>query len=441
MRRSPRVFFFPVLVACAVGIVLLSTPGILEAAEEYGFDVDEFEKKNLELGGYAELKWEHSDLNQDSAFYFLNYYRSPRSTLDRYSSTLQLDGSYSRGQASLNWRAQAMARQDDIGWYDRADIFEAYGSIKPAPSVTFDAGKRVFKWGKGYAWNPVAFIDRPKDPNNPEEALEGFIGADFDLIRSFSGPLRTMALTGVIVPVWQDVNEDFGARNNINLAAKLYLLYLDTDLDLLFYTGNSRSTRYGFSFSRNLATNLEIHGEIAHVPGQQQKILEPDGSVAARTVSDTSYLLGLRYLTENDVTTIVEYYHNGDGYTEEELHRFLQTAVDGYEQYLISENDLLLQKAAGLNESGYGKPQPGRNYLYTRASIKEPFDILYFTPSLTAIINLDDKSYSLSPELLYTGITNVELRLKFFWLNGDYFSEYGEKPNQNRVEMRLRYFF
>ena len=440
MKRSPRAFFFLFLAACAVGIVLPPLD-ILEAAEEYGFDVDEFEKKNLESGGYAELKWEHSDLNQDSAFYFLNYYRSSRSTLDRYSSTLQLDGSYSRGQASLNWRAQAMARQDDIGWYDNADILEAYGSVKPAPPVTFDAGKRVFKWGKGYAWNPVAFIDRPKDPNNPEEALEGFIGADFDLIRSFSGPLRTVALTGVVLPVWQGVNEDFGEQDNVNLAAKLYLLYLDTDLDLLFYTGNSRSTRYGFSFSRNLATNFEIHGEIAHVPEQKQKILETDGAVAARTISDTSYLLGLRYLTENDVTTIVEYYHNGDGYTEEELHRFLQTAVDGYDQYLISENDLLLQKAAGLNESGYGKPQPGRNYLYTRASIKEPFDILYFIPSLTAIINLDDNSYSLSPELLYTGITNVELRLKFFWLNGDHFSEYGEKPNRNRVEMRLRYFF
>jgi hypothetical protein len=33
-----------------------------------------------------------------------------------------------------------------------------------------DAGKKVVKWGKGYAWNPVAFVDRPKNPEDPEEA-------------------------------------------------------------------------------------------------------------------------------------------------------------------------------------------------------------------------------------------------------------------------------
>ena len=356
-------------------------------------------------------------------------------------ATLQLYGSYSRGKASLNWLAQAVARQDDICWYDNADVFEAYGSFKPTPAVSFDAGKKVFKWGKGYAWNPVAFIDRPKDPNNTEEALEGFIGADLELIKSFAGPLQTMALTGVALPVWEGVNEGFGEQNHVNLAAKLYLLYLDTDLDLLLYSGNSRSTRYGFSFSRNLATNFELHGEIAHVPEQPQKVLEADGAIATRTVSDTRYLLGFRYLTETEITTIVEYYHNGDGYTEEELRRFMQTAADGYEQYLATDSDLLLQKAASLNEGAYGRPQPGRDYLYARAAMKEPFELLYFTPSLTAIVNLNDASFSLSPEAAYSGITNIELRLKFTWVNGGHLSEYGEKAARSRTELRLRYFF
>jgi hypothetical protein len=53
-----------------------------------------------------------------------------------------------------------------------------------------------------------------------------------------------------------------------------------------------------------------------------------------------------------------------------------------------------------------------RDYLYLRISQKEPFDILYFTPSITWIYNVNDESYSLAPELLYTGITNFELRLK-----------------------------
>lgn len=70
-----------------------------------------------------------------------------------------------------------------------------------------------------------------------------------------------------------------------------------------------------------------------------------------------------------------------------------------------------------------------RNYIYARISQKEPFDILHFTPSVTAIINSDDKSYSFTPELLYTGITNLELRFRFYALNGDTQTEFGEKQN------------
>jgi hypothetical protein len=82
-----------------------------------------------------------------------------------------------------------------------------------------------------------------------------------------------------------------------------------------------------------------------------------------------------------------------------------------------------------------------RDYLYLRISQKEPFDILYFTPAITAILNFDDRSFSLSPELVYEGITNLELRIKGTVLVGDHFSEYGEKPNDARLELRVRYYF
>jgi hypothetical protein len=56
-------------------------------------------------------------------------------------------------------------------------------------------------------------------------------------------------------------------------------------------------------------------------------------------------------------------------------------------------------------------------------------------------MNLNDKSVSLSPELLYTGITNLELRLKAFCLVGGKGTDFGEKPNDYRVELRVRYYF
>lgn len=410
-------------------------------AADYSFDPDEFEKKRLTWGGFLEARGEHFDLNGDGALAILNQYQEPRAELNRFTAALQLDGRYQQGVTTLNWLLKGWAAQDEIGWADDIDLYTGYASVKASQRLTLDLGKKTFKWGKGYAWNPVAFLDRPKNPDDPEEALEGFIGAGADLVRSMDGPLRTLALTTVVLPVWQGVNEDFGVVDNVNLGAKLYLLLLDTDIDFLLYTGNSRSSRFGFDFSRNLAPNFEIHGELAHTPAQQQMYLAEAGALTAREVSDTSALVGLRYLTAREVTAIVEYYHNGDGYTEEELSRFYQAVAEGYALFQAGGGDTLLHRAANSSQSGYGRPQVGRNYLYARLTAKEPWDILYFTPALTAIVQLDDQSISLTPELIYTGFTNFELRARFTWLQGSEKTEYGEKLNESRAELRLRWFF
>ena len=421
------------LLACVFAL-----PG--SAAEDFSFDLAEFEKKPLEWGGYAELKGEYLELNTDGALYRLNFYQENRTSLNRLSPTLQLDGSYKQGITTFSWVVQGSAQDDEIGWQDKADIFEGYGAVKLRPGLTLDLGKKVFRWGKGYAWNPVGFIDREKDPNDPEQSLEGYIGAGLDLVRSFSGPVQTMALTSVALPVWQGVNEDFGEPNNVNLAAKLYLLYRDIDIDFICYTGNSRSSRYGIDFSKNLAINFEVHGELAHIPGQPHRVLLEDNSVLRENISETSFQFGLRYLSASDVTTIVEYYHNDDGYSEEEQARFSRLAHDAYQQYLSSGSTLLLDQASDLARN-YSRPQVGRNYLYLKTSQKEPFGLLYFTPGLTAIFNLDDQSYTISPEAAYTGLTNWQFRLRFSYVNGGYLSEQGEKPNRGKLELRGRYFF
>jgi len=412
-----------------------------QADEEFSFNLEEFEKKPLEWGGYVELKWNHAKINSDSAFSQLNPSDNTDSTLDQYSGTLQFDGSYTLNSATFKWLLQAAASHDDLGWYDVADVFEAYASLKPTPLATVSLGKKSYKWGKGYAWNPVGFLNRTKDPNNPEEALEGFITAEADLVKSFTGDLQTIALTTVALPVGENINDDFGESHNVDLAAKLYFLYKDTDIDLLFLSGNSRSERFGFDFSKNLATNFEIHGELAYIPDQRQITLQEDGSLLSREESAVSSLLGIRYLSENDITSIVEYYHNGAGYSEEEMNNFYQFAAEGKAQFTAAGLNDQLNSARELSLQGYGRPQPGRDYLYARITQKDPFDILYFTPGVTAIYNLGDESISFSPEVMYSGVTNWEFRLRFTCLDGRSHTEFGEKLNSSKLELRIRYFF
>ncbi|MCK5505095.1 MAG: hypothetical protein KAJ10_08020, partial [Thermodesulfovibrionia bacterium] len=272
-------------------------------------------------------------------------------------------------------------------------------------------------------------------------ALEGFVVVSADYIKSYTGALKTFSFTPVLVPVYDDINDEFGETDKLNFAGKFYMLLYDTDIDLIILTGGSKTTRYGFDFSRNITSNLEIHGEFAFINNFEKKFINSSGDLFNSEFDAKSYLFGARYLTELDTTFIIEYYHNGTGFTEDEMEDYFSFINQAYETFVSSGNDSLLQKALDLTEGNYGRMNPMRDYLYLSVSQKEPFDILYFTPSITGIFNIIDKSFSFSPELLYTGITNLELRLKTSFLSGQRDSEYGEKQNDYRAELRLRYYF
>lgn len=428
--------------AAALLIALLGLLATGAGAEEYSFDLAETEKKPYHLGGYGELKPVLSRLDRDAALYKLKFFdRDEGRTLAEYNAALQLEGSVEQGIARMFARTNTDYKNSYLGTLSRTTVYEGFLSLKPSSSFSLDIGKKTLKWGKGYAWNPVAFVDRPKDPEEPDLNLEGFVVATADYIKSFSGPLKTISFTPALIPVYEDVNDDFGAANNVNVAGKFYALLFDTDLDLMVLAGGSRTTRYGADFSRNITTNIEVHGEYAVIRNFTRRAVDGAGAVAGSTSDAESMLFGLRYLTEQDTTYIVEYYHNGTGYTAREMQGYFHTIDAGYDAYQATGNTDALVRAASLLEGGYGRPNPMRDYLYVRVSRKEPFDILYFTPAITGLYNVRDESWSLSPEVLYTAITNLELRLKATMLGGKRLSEFGEKPNDVRAELRARWYF
>ncbi len=427
--------------AIVAGIALALATGATWA-QDFTFDASEFEKKPFEFSGYIELKQQNFKLNQDSTLYKLGFYNQPRDSIDQTTLTLKPEGRLRSGALSLNARAHLegdwVAQQ-----FDRELRFdEFYGSYKPDPGFTLDAGKVALKWGKGYAWTTVGFVERQKDPNDPELARQGFTMLTADYIRNFDGALRTVAFTPVLLPVSSDVNHDFGSPGHLNAAAKLYLLYNNTDIDLMILSNGSRSRRIGMDFSRNFGSNLEIHGEWARIHDTQRPVIDASGKVTLlQQKAVSSFLLGTRYLTERDTTYIFEYYRNGSGYHESELQAFYGYVDSAYARFLATGNDAQLQPAANVSRSGVSRPNPGRDYLYLRVSQKEPFDILYFTPSITLIANAGDRSYSVAPEVLYTGINNLELRARAFFLQGDQYTEFGERVNRRRLELQARLYF
>jgi len=428
LRRLWR--FWPLVLFCSVAGA--------QAAEEYSFDASAFEKKPFELGGYVELKQEDFALNRAGAFYKLNNFGQPqRDDLGRTTGTLQLAGKLRQGMGTFDFRTNSGLQRDQLAHDHDNTIFEAAYSLRPSPGLTMEAGKRALKWGKGYAWNPMGFVERPKDPNDPQLAREGIWMANSDLIFNPGGNLQTIAFTPVLVPVGNDINSDFGASGHLNPAAKLYLLYRDIDIDFAWQGKGSRPARFGMDFSTNLASNFEIHGEWARIQQFTRPVTDSAGRVTNEVGNATSYLLGLRYLTAGDTTYIAEYYRNGTGYSEQEALQFYQLVNNAF----ATGSGALLQKALSLSRGSYGRPNPGKDYLYFRAQQKDALGIVYFQAAVTAMMNWQDRSYQVTPELSYTGVNNLELRLKVLMLQGGSATDFGEKQNSRKLEFYARYYF
>jgi len=408
--------------------------------EDYSFDLSDFKKKTFQFGGYLESRPILSILDQESRFYILKYYdRSQTKRSIQYNFKALLDLSYEKGVFRGKMRLNSDLSYMDSDWDYDLSLYEGFFSLKPSLHFQMDFGKKRLKWGKGYAWNPVAFIDNPKNPFDPDLALEGFTVISADYIKSFPGKLKTLTASLVLLPISNGVNESLGKPNTLNYGGKLYFLLFDTDLDFMFLAGPGVSSQYGIDFSRNITSNVEIHGEWAYGTRYSRRVVDEQGISKQEKGASQSYLLGIRYLTKTNTTFFLEYYRNGRGYTQEEMEAYYQSIDRAYDFFLGTGLENELRLASSLTE--FRTFTPGKNYLYLRILQKEPFNIVYFNPSLISICNLKDGSLSLVPELLYAPITDLELRARAVFLVGKKATEFKEKQNDLRLELRIRYYF
>lgn len=422
-----------------VAITVLALAASAGARADESFDPSSYDKKAFEWTGFVEARPENQRLRLGSAGYQLQYPGETRSTADRLGGAAELSGVLRHAWLSFNFTGHASWIDEPRSSENDYRTYEAYAGWQVDERLNVQLGKRALRWGKGYAWSPVAFLERPKEPTDPELAREGFVMTTGTWVRSFDGPVQTLSLTAVAVPTTSGLNEDFGSgatnAGHSNPALKLYGLVYDTDIDLIWAARGSRGPRFGIDFSRNLGSQFEVHGEWARVSDAPRMVLTSANALQTQLQTYNSALIGARYLSGRDTTVVVEFYHNGGGYTMDELGTFYDLV------HASASNPTLVQPASRAAAQGYNRPNAAQRYAYLRVSQKEPFDILDFTPSVTLIANTGDHSWSLIPELLYTRFKNVELRARMALNHGDAGTEYGERAVRSRFELRARAFF
>ena len=432
--------------------------------EEYDldFDIPEVEEeKSFEIWGVVEFRAIERFLDEDATLYKQKFHsRSQENPAGEFRVQVKPEiaweketfGVYVRPRLDVGWNQMVSGSKTimdepseelfigDENWGGEILAEEALLKWTPSPSTAFEVGKKVVKWGKGYAWNPVSFISRPKDVNDPDRSREGYVMAYGDFITSLDGPVATVAFTPVVATVGDEYNIGLAEDDTTLFGGKLYVLAYDTDFDLMFMGGGKYDTRVGADFATNLAENFAIHGEVGVRMGYSKTTIDTGGATSTEEINAVSFLLGARYLTESDTTYLLEYYHNGEGYSQLEMRRYHTLIENGWDVFRATGGKALLKSSTQVSED-YNRSSAGRDYLYFRVSQKEPFDILYLTPTLTTIVNLGDGSFTLNPEVAYMATSSLEIRPRLTIPLGDSKTEFGEKSNAFTGELRLTYFF
>ncbi len=410
----------------------------LISAQEYSFDFEDFEKKSYEFIGNFKLQSDFTKLNKSPALYSLNFLnKEEKNYWDSYNASLELKGSYefSKFKFTLDIKDQLAYTTNDE-FENNFSIYESFLNTDVSKNIDLQIGKKSVKWGKGYIWNPVSFVGRQKDINDVDAGLEGFWLLKLDYVKSLSGIIQNFSVTPAIVPVTENINEDFQTEESFNFVLNSYFLIKNTDIDFYLFMKEDKFRKFGFDFARNILPSWEIHAEYVF---EKDVIADWWNSdfVVDSTIDDThDYLFGTRILFETNTTVIVEYLHNDAGLNTGQMKSFFDAIEDA-----VSGNSDLLPVIKQYQSESFSSQFLMRDYLYAKVSQPEPFDILYFTPSVFVLYNLNDKSEMIGGEFNYSRFNNLNLKLKYNMMFGEENSEFGEKISSNKISFLMEYVF
>ena len=224
----------------------------------------------------------------------------------RLSLSLYAEGSFAAGllvpgpwatnlllvQPSFSWRhAQRWRLSASLAGIGSTDgdthgqlrVREAWGGFT-AGDFDFSLGKKILRWGTGYAFTPTGVLDPPRNPIDPTDRLSLNEGREMVAADWVSG---RHALTAVWASAGVFGNRPTGMTDTAALRYNTMIAGFDSAV--IFAHDPGRPDFYGANFTRVVGEALEVHGELAHR-------------------DSNAVLLGGKYMLRSGVNTIFEWY-------------------------------------------------------------------------------------------------------------------------------------
>ena len=142
------------------------------------------------------------------------------------------------------------------GTYTQLRVKETYAGLS-AGDFDFMAGRRIVRWGTGYAFTATGVLDPPRDPTNPTDRLNLYEGRDMVKADFVTGP-NAFALawsSAALAPASANLHDTTAFRYNV--------LVHGFDTSLIAGDDRGGDAFGGLTFTRVLGEAWEIHGEAA----------------------------------------------------------------------------------------------------------------------------------------------------------------------------------
>jgi hypothetical protein len=168
------------------------------------------------------------------------------------------------------------------GTHMKFRVKEAYGGLS-AGDFDFMVGRRIVRWGVGYAFSPAGVLDPPRDPTNPTDRLNLNQGRDMVKADYVHGPhaLSLAWSSAALAPAKANLHDTTAFRYNI--------LVHGFDTSLIAGDDRDGDAFGGLTFTRVFGQAWELHGEAAW---------REQGAA----------LIGAKYSTSTGISFIGEFY-------------------------------------------------------------------------------------------------------------------------------------
>jgi hypothetical protein len=159
------------------------------------------------------------------------------------------------GNVAVN-AALGAAIEPYTGTRTQLRVKETYAGLS-AGDFDFMVGRRIVRWGTGYAFTPAGVLDPPRVPTNPTDRLNMNVGRDMVKADWVHGPHALSA-------VWSSAALASAAANLRDTTAFRYnILVHGFDTSLIAGDDRGGDAFGGLTFTRVFGQAWELHGEAA----------------------------------------------------------------------------------------------------------------------------------------------------------------------------------